>query len=100
MPEPVVRWDDPDLPEPPPLGDPTALAESQKRFPRTRLELEVLEILRHMSPMPLSPVQVAAMVRAPLVETRTVFHALFILETIERPNKGYYRHRPHATGSE
>jgi hypothetical protein len=99
-PEPIVRWDEPDLPEPPPLGDPTALAESQARFPRGRLELEILETLRQVYPMQLTPLQVTAMVRAPHTEVRTILHALYTLGTLGRLNKGYYRHKPHVTGGE
>jgi hypothetical protein len=93
--EPFVLWEAPDLPEePPPLGDPATLAESQQRFPRGRLELEILESLRQMYPLEVTPRQVAAMVRAPHVEVRTILQALAVLGTIEHATKGYYRHRP------
>jgi hypothetical protein len=50
--------------------------------------------------MQLTPLQVTAMVRAPHTEVRTILHALYTLGTLGRLNKGYYRHKPQATGGE
>jgi hypothetical protein len=91
--EPFVHWDDADLPAPPALEGPAALAESQARFPRSRLELEILEALRQMYPLPLTAIQLAAMVRAPHLDVRNRLVALAMLGTITRPRSGYYQHR-------
>jgi hypothetical protein len=91
--EPFVHWDDADLPEGPLLEDPAAVAASQARFPRSRVELAILEILRHWDPLELTPVQVAMLVHAPLLDVRRRLQALAMLGTVNHRRRGYYQHR-------
>lgn len=71
----------------------------QPRFPRRDVELRVLEALQALYPMPATSIQVAALVNVPPLEVRTILQALAILETVEHPRKGYYRHRPSGDGA-
>jgi Mn-dependent DtxR family transcriptional regulator len=70
----------------------------QHRFPRREGELRVLEALQALYPMPATSIQVAARINVPPLEVRTILQALALLETVEHPRKGYYRHRPPGDG--
>ena len=72
--------------------------EPQQPFPRSVVELLVLDALQALSPMPATSIQVAAMVNRPHLEVRAILQALAMLATIEHPRKGYYRHRSPADG--
>jgi len=94
--EPCVHGTDAELPVLPPRHAIDVNADSQARFPRSRLELEILEALRQMYPLPLTAIQLAAMVRAPHLDVRNRLVALAMLGTITRPRSGYYLHRNRA----
>ena len=66
-------------------------AESPPPFPRSAIELLVLEALEALAPAPMSPQQLAAMIHRPHVEVRTILQALAMLGTIAHPAKGLYR---------
>jgi hypothetical protein len=68
-------------------------AGTPPRFPRSTAELQVLEGLHALYPMPATSIQVASMIALPHLEVRTILQALAMLETVERPHKGYYRYR-------
>jgi hypothetical protein len=63
-----------------------APASRQMPFPRSPVELRVLEVLQALSPMPATSIQVAALVNVPPLEVRTLLQALAMLETIEHPH--------------
>ena len=67
--------------------------EAPHPFPRSAVELRVLEALQALSPMPATPIQVAALVDLPHLQVRTLLQALAMLEAVDHPGKGYYRHR-------
>lgn len=60
------------------------------RFPRSALELLVLEALEALAPMSASPLQVATMIHRPHLEVRNTLQALAMLGTIGHPHRGYY----------
>lgn len=100
--EPLVHWQDEDLPSLPPgrLADPTpdpnapSLEELRQRFPRTVTELRVLEALRLVAPLTLSPLQLALLMRMDALELCTILTALKLVGAVEYPARGLYRHRP------
>jgi hypothetical protein len=67
---------------------------AQQRFPRSDVELRILEALRQAFPMPLAPRQVAASVGLPKEKVMVILQCLLTLGTVERPSLGLYRHRP------
>jgi hypothetical protein len=68
-------------------------AEGPQRFPRRDVELQVLEALQALDPLPATARQIAAMVGLPQLQVRTILQALGMLGTVEHPRPGYYRHR-------
>lgn len=69
------------------------------RFPRRTVELQVLEALAALAPMPATSIQVAAMINKPPLEVRIILQALAMLETVAHPRRGYYRYRPPEDGA-
>jgi hypothetical protein len=99
---PIVHSDDNDIPSLPPgrLADPTpdqnapSLAELRERFPRSVLELRLLETLRRMAPLELAPKQLAQLLHVEVGAIRPILYALALVGAIEREARGWYRHRP------
>ena len=63
-------------------------------FPRSALELRVLEVLQTMYPLALNAVQLAQILGIPRGTVRQTLVALGMLKTIDRPSYGHYRHKP------
>lgn len=70
--------------------------DEPQRFPRSAVELQILEALQQLSPLPVTPRQVAAMLGVPAEQVRLLLQALATLGTIDHPAMGYYRHKPTA----
>jgi hypothetical protein len=63
-------------------------------YPRTDLEIRILETLRLYYPMPITPVQLAVMLGQPRERVLAYMQALATLGTIARPTRSYYQHIP------
>ncbi len=65
-------------------------AGGPERFPRSALELQVLECLEEMSPLAMSPLQVATIIHQPHLAVRNTMTALAMLGAIGHPRRSYY----------
>jgi hypothetical protein len=70
------------------------LARLTPVYPRGPVELRLLETLRHVFPLALSPKQLSVLLDLPGPEVHRVLQALAVLGTIAHPARGLYRHRP------
>jgi hypothetical protein len=65
-----------------------------ERYPRHLLELQILDTLAGIAPMPVTPVQLANLIRQPYADVTPTVQALCTLGTIQRVGRGYYSHGP------
>ncbi len=77
-------------------ASPTAETQpaASPEYPRTDLEIRILETLRAYYPMPLTAVQLAVMLSQPRALVLPLMQALATLGTIVRPTRSYYQHIP------
>ena len=66
--------------------------EPPPRFPRRPLELQILEILETVAPMPVTPRQMAVLCQQPHEAVRATLNALAVLGTIQHLSAGSYSH--------
>jgi hypothetical protein len=68
-----------------------------QRYPRTPLEIHILETLRHFYPSPVTSRQLADRLGLPSAQVRTYAYSLYILGVIDRQTYGHYRYKPLGT---
>jgi len=66
----------------------------QRLYPRTPLELGILETLRRFYPSPVTSRQLADRLGLPSAQVRTYAYALFVLGVVDREHQGHYRYKP------
>jgi len=62
-------------------------------YPRTPIEIQILEMLRHFYPSPVTSRQLADRLGIPSAQARTYAYALYTLGVIDREIQGHYRYR-------
>jgi len=65
-----------------------------QRYPRTPLEIHILETLRRFYPSPVTARQLADRLGLPSAQVRTYAYSLYILGVIDRQTYGHYRYKP------
>src|SRR5207253_1427281 len=63
-------------------------------FPRNALELQVLEILKHLRPLGVSAQQISHVLGVERALVKRVCTGLWMVGTVDRPSNGLYRYRP------
>ena len=104
MPEnrPTVPWDEDDDLIPTEQSEDHAARQAEAflagvnipLYPRSHVEIRILEGLREFYPLPLAPMQLAEVLRLPSAEVLSILQALATLGTVARPSRGYYQHIP------
>jgi hypothetical protein len=67
--------------------------DSRQRFPRSAVELRILDMVEQLAPLPVTPRQIATLLGLHPEQVRLVLQELATLGTVAHPDLGYDRYK-------